>query len=89
MKKDEIMEKLKRLRRDEGEGMGRATVSEAIDVLIQSCEYLLLDQPERPNPEAHCIHEWMGIPTTEESWCKKCGIESHEVRCDGLNTMET
>lgn len=26
-----------------------------------------------------CTHEWTGIPTTEESWCIKCGIESHEV----------
>jgi len=24
-------------------------------------------------------HEWTGIPTTEEVWCKKCGEEDHVI----------
>ena len=44
-------------------------------------------QPERLSEPAQCIHEWTGVPTTEESWCVKCNVESHEVLgCDSLNT---
>ena len=42
---------------------------------------LWMPLPEAPiqKKEDSCDHEWKGIPTTEESWCAKCGIESHEV----------
>jgi hypothetical protein len=51
---------------------------------------LELCQPERSKREDSCNHEWTGIPTTEESWCVKCGIEDHVYkRCGALNTMET
>jgi hypothetical protein len=38
------------------------------------------NQPERSKREDFCNHEWTGIPTTEEAWCMKCGIETHELQ---------
>ena len=36
-------------------------------------------QPKRSKREDICNHEWKNVPTTEEVWCTKCGIENHEV----------
>ena len=34
--------------------------------------------PEPPNEDLSCVHEWKGVPTTDEAWCIKCGAEPHE-----------
>ena len=51
MKKETLLNRLKDLRRDETEEKPKASLFEAIDTLIISCEYLLNNQPERSKRE--------------------------------------
>lgn len=48
MTKESLIKKLKLLRREEP---GKASVAEAIDVLIEAVEFLMNDQPERSKRE--------------------------------------
>lgn len=46
MSKDELIERLSFLRREQTEHYEKATVSEAIDVIIECCEFLMNDHGE-------------------------------------------
>lgn len=56
MNKEELLNRLKDLRRDTTQENPSASVFEAIDTLISICEFLLNSyQPERLNPEDHFV----------------------------------
>jgi hypothetical protein len=38
-----------------------------------------LYQKQKLQETDQCEHEFTGIPTTEESWCIKCGQENHII----------
>lgn len=47
-------------------------------------------QPERSKREdlENLGHDLTGIPTTDESWCRKCGEEDHVLKKTGMRCSE-
>jgi hypothetical protein len=48
------------------------------------------DQPERSKREdiGDLGHDFTGIPTTEESWCRKCNEEDHVIKSKMMRCSE-
>lgn len=62
---NKLIKKLEFLRRDETKYYSKASVAEAIDVLIECCEFIIHNQPERLNPKTS--KEDMIVRTSDES----------------------
>lgn len=87
MIKDELLKKLKRLRRHESETESKASVCEAIDVLITSIEFLLNSyQPERSKREDCKCPPVIYERNQDGSYPE---LEKFICRCGALNIVET
>ncbi len=79
MKSKEILKKLQDLKRYSTDEKSSASVSEAIHVLIECCEYLLSCQPDRLNPEGTILPAYYG-----NKFCAGCKEEN--CVCDSQNS---
>ena len=58
--------------------------------MCDNCEKVFIVQPERSKREDSddLGHVYTGIPTTEESWCERCGEEDHVIKAKGMRCSE-
>jgi hypothetical protein len=54
----------------------------------ECCDKFIQSERSKREDSDNLGHDYIGIPTTEESWCRNCGEESHIIKLSKMRCSE-